>query len=97
MLSVVAPSGAPQAYIRLTCRFFLRRFSPVSGIQREQLEDLLLAHRLEARVVLRDDRVGRLKLELLQTHDLLLHRVASDQPIDVHNLEKIIVSTSNYR
>jgi len=49
---------------------------------------LLFAHRLEAGVVLRDDRVGRLQLELLQAHDLLLNRVASDQSVNVHNLKK---------
>lgn len=52
-------------------------------VQSEEVEELVSAHALQAGVVLADDGVGDAHLEFLQTHDLLLQRSPSNQPVHV--------------
>lgn len=54
-------------------------------VQSEEVEELVCAHALKARVLLANDRVGDAHLEFLQTHYLLLQRASCDQSVHVHN------------
>lgn len=54
-------------------------------VESEEVEELVCAHALQARVLLADDSVGDAHLEFLQSHDLLLQRASRDQPVHVHN------------
>lgn len=54
-------------------------------VESEEVEELVCAHAVQARVLLADDGVGDAHLEFLQSHDLLLQCSSGDQPVHVHN------------